>query len=309
VPVSASPASAALAVAATAATATAATASATAVSAAAAKTVTCTSTQHPRLAARISRGISAALAHRTGSIVGVAASDTAEGLTCTLRQSAHFYAASVIKVTIIGALLLKKGGLAHLTRSQHDLAYQMITQSSNSAAQTLWEEVGVSHVQRFLDDAHMGQTVLNDAWGLTRITAHDELVLLHLLTTTGTVLSNSSRRYVLWLMSKVISSERWGVSADAPAGVTVHIKNGWLPYPAANDWNINSIGAFTGTGIAYQIVILTKPPSAGTGQGESYGIVTIQDAATVINRDLAGKTASSSAESAPEDAELGAPGG
>ncbi len=290
---------------ATGAPAAAATASADAASAA---TSICHSAQHPRLAARISRRISAALAQRTGSVVGLAASDAADGLTCALRQSVHFYAASVIKVTIISALLLKEGGPKHLTSAQRDLAYLMITQSSNSAATALWDEVGVSHVQDFLDEARMRQTELSDAWGLTLITPHDELRLLHVLTTKGKVLGNSSRRYVLWLMSKVISSERWGVSAGAPDDVTVHIKNGWLPFPGDNDWNINSIGAFTGKGIGYQIVVLTAPPSRAEGQGESYGIQTIEDAAAVINKALAGKSASSSVPP-PDDTQLDAPGG
>jgi Beta-lactamase enzyme family len=288
--------------------ATAALASATTASAAAAKSGICTSAKHPRLAARISRGISSVLADRTGSVVGLAASDAADGLTCALRQSVHFYAASVIKATIISALLLKEGGPKHLTTAQRDLAYLMITQSSNSAATSLWDEVGISHMQHFLNEARMRQTLLSDAWGLTLITPHDELRLLHLLTTKGKVLGNSSRGYVLWLMSKVIASERWGVSAGAPQDVTVHIKNGWLPFPGANDWNINSIGAFTGKGIGYQIVILTAPPSRTEGQGESYGIQTIEDAASVINRELAGKSASSSLPP-PDDAQLGAPGG
>jgi len=276
---------------------------------AAAASSICRSAKHPKLAARISKGIAAALAGRADSFVGIAASDAAEGLTCKLRETDHFYAASVIKVTIISALLRKVGGPAAMTRAQHDLAYQMITQSSNSAAQKLWEEVGIGHVQDFLNAAGMPHTVLNDAWGLTLLTPQDELTLLDVLTTKGNVLSNSSRGYVLWLMSKVIPSERWGVSADAPSDVTVHIKNGWLPYPKAADWRINSIGAFTGTGIAYQIVILTGPPD-GRGQGESYGIQTIQAAAAVINRDLAGKRAPSSAVLAPPSpAQLAARGG
>jgi hypothetical protein len=269
----------------------------------------CTSARHPRIAGRISGGIAAALKRRPGSFVGLAVADPAERLTCALNQSVHFYAASVVKVTILSALLLKEGGPGHLTRAQRNLAYLMITQSSNSAAQTLWEEVGVSHVQRFLNEAGMGQTILNNAWGLTRITAHDELRLLQLLTSRGTVLSNASRSYVLSLMSQVIASERWGVSAAAPSNVTVHIKNGWLPYPRAIDWRINSIGAFTGNGISYQIVILTGPPD-DEGQGESYGIQTIEAAARVINRNLAGKSAASSVPPAPPtDNELDAPGG
>ena len=164
----------------------------------------------------------------------------------------------------------------------------MITQSNDDAATDLWDEVGLTAMQKFLDRAGMTHTQLNDAWGLTKLTAHDEMTLLHLLTTKGTVLSNASRGYVLYLMEHVIPSQRWGVPYGAPSGVTVHVKNGWLPYPdtnlSADDWHINSIGAFTGKNIAYQIVVLTEPRGA---QSEGYGITTIEDAALVINRDLA----------------------
>ena len=71
----------------------------------------------------------------------------------------------------------------------------MITQSSNSAATTLWDEVGISNIQRFLNQAGMGQTILNhEAWGLTLITAHDELRLLQLLTARIAVLERSVPR-------------------------------------------------------------------------------------------------------------------
>ncbi len=261
-------------------------ATATAASAAAAKAAPiCTSAKHPFIAAKISAGISAAIAARPGSFVGLDAADAADGLSCQLHATDHFYAASVIKVTILSALLLKVGGPSHLTSAQRNLASQMITQSSNSAAQTLWEEEGISAVQKFLNKAGMSETVLNNAWGLTRITPHDELRLMQVLTD-STVLNSASRAYVLKLMSEVIASERWGVSEGASASVTIHIKNGWLPYPGADDWNINSIGAFTGKNILYQMAILTAPPS-GQGQSESYGIETIEAAAAAFNKDLA----------------------
>jgi hypothetical protein len=261
-------------------------ATATAASAAAAKAAPiCTSAKHPFIAAKISAGINAAIAARPGSFVGLDAADAADGLSCQLHETDHFYAASVIKVTILSALLMKVGGPSHLTPAQRNLAFQMITQSSNSAAQTLWEEEGISAVQNFLNKAGMSETVLNNAWGLTRITPHDELRLMQVLTD-STVLNSASRAYVLKLMSEVIASERWGVSESASASVTVHIKNGWLPYPGAADWNINSIGAFTGNNILYQMAILTAPPS-GQGQSEGYGIETIEAAAAVFNKDLA----------------------
>src|SRR5580698_2697918 len=256
--------------------------------AAAASTGICTSAKPPKLAARISRGVLAALAGRKDSSAGLTVTDANEDLTCAYHATWHFVSASVIKATIISALLLKEGGPSGLTKAQHALAWQMITQSNDDAAQDLWTEVGMTAMQKFLNKAGMTHTRLNDAWGLTLLTPHDEMTLLKVLTYPGKVLSTASRDYALWLMSKVIPSQQWGVPAGAPSHVTVHVKNGWLPYPnlslSASDWHVNSIGTFTGKGISYQIVVLTEPHGSQT---ESYGIATIQAAAEVINHDLA----------------------
>lgn len=240
----------------------------------------CVSKAHPKLAARLSRRITAAIARRQG-VAGLAAADARLGLTCSLNSGGHFYAASVMKATIISALLLKVGGVGHLSANQHALAWRMITESDNKAANALWNETGISGMQRFLNRARMSHTVLDDQhWGLSLITAHDELTLLKLLSYRGRVLSTPSRRYVLYLMAHVEASQRWGVTEGAPAKVTVHVKNGWLPYPV--QWNINSIGIFTGTSITYQIAMLTSGnPSMG------YGIDTIQGACKYLNWNLA----------------------
>lgn len=249
----------------------------------------CSSTKRPGLAERISTYVAKALAGRPNSTVGLAVHDARFDLTCSLHVHNHFIAASAMKVTIISALLLKVGGSSHLTKNQRNLAWLMITQSDNDAATDLFNEVGLTGMQRFLNRAKMTETELNAAWGLTLLTAHDEMTLLHLLTASNGVLSKNSRSYVRTLMAHVIASQRWGVSAGVPAGVTVHIKNGWLPYPSSSapDWHINSIGAFTGKNIAYQIAILTAPSSAShPQQTESYGIRTIEAAAGVVNRQL-----------------------
>jgi beta-lactamase class A len=78
----------------------------------------CVSVKHPALAAQMSKGITAALKDRTESTVGLAVADAADGLTCALRSTWHFISASVIKATIVSALLLKAGSPSHLTSSQ-----------------------------------------------------------------------------------------------------------------------------------------------------------------------------------------------
>jgi hypothetical protein len=243
----------------------------------------CVSKKRQHFAAWLSGGLKKALAGRTDSAIGLTVSDAHLDLSCALNQKAHFDAASAIKATIISALLLAVGGPGHLTARQQRLAWLMITQSDNDAATALWDDVGIDGMQEFLNKAGMTHTELNYAWGLTQLTAQDELTLLKVLTVPNRVLSTASRHYVLYLMANVIPSQRWGVPAGAPAGVQVSLKNGWLPDPGNGAWHINSIGAFfpKKAGFGYQIAILTSG-----NPSEQYGIDTIEAAARVINRDI-----------------------
>jgi beta-lactamase class A len=257
------------------------TASAT-VSQVAASSAVCTSASHPALAARLTGEIQAARRGRV-SVVAVQVDNPGLGLGCWLNSSRHFDSASVVKVTILGALLRKaQDQHRQLTRTEAALTKAMITQSDNDAASALWAEVGRSYLQQFLDLAGMTDTFLGpgQAWGLTQITAADEVLLLRLLQDKNPVLDTSARDYALSLMARVIPSQRWGVTADAPAGLTAHVKNGWLPL-APDGWRINSIGCFTGHGGGYSIVILTQDNPT-----MAYGITTIEAIARVINRHM-----------------------
>jgi hypothetical protein len=235
---------------------------------------------HAALAARMKRDIAGRLSGRVSS-VGLAERDSRTGVTCTYNAAMHFYAASAIKVTILAALL-RRAQEQHrqLTATEKSLAWRMITESDNDAATALWDEVGISGMQHFLDLARMRQTRLSYAWGLTLLTAHDEMLLLHLLSTKNRILHKASRVYERYLMAHVISSQRWGVPAGAPRSVVVHVKNGWLPYPGST-WEINSLGIFTATDRVYTISMLTyNNPSMG------YGIFTIENVAEIIHHDL-----------------------
>jgi beta-lactamase class A len=242
----------------------------------------CTSSSDPALATRIGNGILAARRGRV-SAVAVGVDDPGKGLVCWLNGSERFDSASVVKVIILGALL--RTALSqhrYLTDTEADLAREMITESDNAAASALWAELGRRSIQGFLDAARMRQTSLGPGgyWGLTQITAHDQVLLLQLLLDHNRVLDNASRRYALSLMADVIPSQRWGVPAGAPDRLTAHVKNGWLPR-ATHGWRVHSIGCFTGRGGGYSIVVLTDDnPSM------SYGISTIEAIARVINRDL-----------------------
>ncbi len=242
----------------------------------------CTSSSHRALASRLSRDILAALRSRS-STVALTVNDREKGVVCALRQGRHFDSASVVKVTILGALL-RRAMEQHrsLTSTEVSLTTAMITRSDNNAASALWARLGRGNLQHFLNLAKMTETVLgpDGYWGLTQITAHDEMTLLRLLTSSNAVLNAASRAYARNLMARVIASQRWGVPAGTPAGVTVHVKNGWLPRPT-HGWRIHSIGSFSGHGRYYMIAVLTQDNPT-----MAYGVRTIENVAEVIHRDL-----------------------
>ncbi|MGA5898007.1 serine hydrolase [Streptomyces venetus] len=250
--------------------------------AAAPPAVTCTSAK-AGLAAKLQKDITAALATRKGT-VAVGLHDRSTNTTCTLRATSAYDSASVVKVTVLAALLWDaKKSNRYLTERENTFAKAMITKSDNAATSTLWKQLGMTKIKGFLTAAGMTQTKpgANGYWGLTQITVTDEQKLLKLLTAKNAVLSDNARAYVIKLMGQVVSSQRWGTPYGVPSGVTVAVKNGWLQR-STNGWRVHSVGAFKGGGHDYVMTVLTHGNST-----MDYGIATIQAVAKVIHRDLA----------------------
>jgi len=239
---------------------------------------------HRALAAQLSADIWAGLRGRNGAHA-VSVYDRVTGVYCVFNGAKHFDSASIVKAIIMAALLRwhqeTKTPLSSWEKSQATL---MITQSDNDAATDLWDELGPDKLQHFLNLAGMGETELGQdgLWGLTQVTAHDEMLLLKLLTAPNPVLDAASRSYQLGLMAKVVGWESWGVTAGTPKGVTWHVKNGWLP--DATGWHINSIGTFSGHDKNYMIAVLSD--NTDMNDDEQYGIDTIEDIARLLQRDL-----------------------
>ncbi|MER5430670.1 serine hydrolase [Streptomyces sp. NPDC002588] len=249
---------------------------------AATPTVSCTSNK-AALATKLKKDITAALTTRKGT-VAVGLYDRSTNTTCTLRASTAYDSASVVKVTVLATLLWDAQRTSRaLTSREKTLATNMITKSDNASTSTLWKQLGVTKVKKFLTAAKMTQTKpgANGYWGLTQITVTDEQKLLKLITAKNTVLKDASRSYISTLMGKVISSQRWGTPYGRPSGVSWHVKNGWLSR-ATHGWRIHSVGTFKGGGHDYMISVLTQDNST-----MNYGITTIQNVAKVIHKDLA----------------------
>ncbi|MGW2044339.1 serine hydrolase [Streptomyces sp. NPDC001858] len=244
--------------------------------------VTCTSAK-AGLAAKLKKDITAALAARKGT-VAVGVYDRTTNTTCTLRASTAYDSASVVKVTVLSALLwdAQKTRRA-LTSREKTLAKAMITKSDNASTTTLWKQLGLTKIKGFLTAAKMTQTKpgANGYWGLTQITVTDEQKLMKLLTAKNAVLTDASRAYVNTLMGQVVSTQRWGTPYGRPANVSWHVKNGWLSR-ATHGWRVHSVGTFKGGGHDYMISVLTHGNST-----MNYGIATIQGVAKVVHKDLA----------------------
>ncbi|MEU9336816.1 serine hydrolase [Streptomyces sp. NPDC048290] len=251
-------------------------------SAAAAPTVACTSAK-AGLAAKLKKDITAALANRAGT-VAVGVYDRSTNTTCTLRASSAYDSASVVKVTVLAALLWDaKKTNRYLTTRETQLATAMITKSDNAATSTLWRQLGLTKIKGFLTAAKMTQTKpgANGYWGLTQITVTDEQKLLKLITAKNSVLSDNARAYITKLMGKVVASQKWGTPYGVPSGVTVAVKNGWLQR-STHGWRVHSVGTFKGRGHDYSITVLTHGNST-----MNYGIATIQGVAKAVHKDLA----------------------
>jgi hypothetical protein len=220
--------------------------------------------------------------------------DLRTGRSWHLGQGPPQPEASIVKLDVLETLLAERaqGGGTGLSASDRTLAGQMIEDSDNDAATSLWYAVGgAASIRTFNARAGLIHTAPSSCvvcpgfawpgWGLTTTTPDDQIALLRQLVTPSSVLPRAAREYALSLMEDVTPSQRWGVSGGVPAQVTVALKNGWLPlHGTGSDWQINSVGWISGSGRNYLMAVLsTGNPS------EQYGIDTIDAlAATVWQR-------------------------
>ena len=233
-------------------------------------------------ARHLSRALDTALSSRRGT-VGVAFLDLTSGVACDVRGGRHFDSASVVKTAILATLLFEtQHRHTSLTASGRALATAMITHSDNNAASALWQRIGgASGLRRFLNAAGMTHTIpgAGGMWGLTQITARDQIRLLSLLATDNSVLTAASRKYELGLMDRVIAGQRWGAPAGAPRGETVAVKNGWLPL-APGGWHVNTTGVGLGRRSYVMAILSDGNPSMG------FGVTTVSNVARAINHNV-----------------------
>ena len=250
------------------------------------------STAPPRHADPLTGRAVSYLASRGGTVLA-AVQDLRTGQTWTLGGARPQAEASVVKLDVLETLLAQHGGV--LPAADQSLAQLMIEDSDNGAATSLWNADGAAAGLRAYNSraglAHTTPSACLECpgfpwpgWGLTTTLPSDQITLLRDLVQPGPVLGSAARGYALRLMENVTESQRWGVSGGVPAGVTVALKNGWLPLNGAQtDWQINSVGWISGQGCDYLMAVLsTGNPS------EQYGIDTTSQLAAYVWEAMAG---------------------
>ena len=227
---------------------------------------------------------------RAGTVLA-AIDDLGTGQTWSFGTGQPQPEASVVKLDVLEALLAEGGDSspAGLSAGDQLLARQMIEDSDNDAATSLWYQVGgAAKISSFNAAVGLKSTIPSSCvtcpgfpwpgWGLTTTVPADQLALLRELVMPGPLLTGTERRYALSLMENVTPSQRWGVSGGVPPRATVALKNGWLPMDSAgDDWQVNSVGWISGLGRDYLLAVLT------TGNPtEQYGIDTIDRLAALV---------------------------
>lgn len=182
------------------------------------------------------------------------------GATATYGGGA-FDTASIVKVGILAAMLYQaqQDGRS-LTAGERSLATAMIERSDNASATTLFNAVGgEAGLEAFnavvgLTDTDIGS---NGYWGLTQTTTADQIRLLQVVFGTDSVLTGESQAYMVSLMSNVIDSQNFGVSAAADDADDAALKVGYLQRSTTGLWDVNSIGEIEVGAHTYLVAVLS----------------------------------------------------
>jgi hypothetical protein len=188
--------------------------------------------------------------------------DTRTGCAYWLHPQARLRTASVFKVMVMAGTLLEAQQDGRPVSSwERSQLLPMITESTNEPVRALWRRFGGS--PWFHDQTRifgMSQTTvvgeLGDVpWGRTETSAKDQADLIRqvLLGDWGPL--RGPYRAVAWdLMTSVVPSQTWGVTAGVPTGWTVAQKNGFAGGVANSAGFVSAPGSDDG----YVVVVLTN---------------------------------------------------
>lgn len=134
-------------------------------------------------------------------------------------------AASVFKAMILAAYL-RSGPVRKrdLTDEERGKLGPMIRWSDNDSATILLNRMGHRPVRRLARDANMRHFKLVRPWGLSHITAADQVRFFFRF---NRYIPERHERYARWLLSHVVPRQRWGIGKLELDGWKRFFKSGW----------------------------------------------------------------------------------
>jgi len=198
--------------------------------------------------------------------------DLTTGVRALYAGDRSYPAAGIAAADILAAVLLRHQGSARpLSRSDRELARQMIEDGSRTATARMWQAAGAggglgeANARLRLAHTDLGGSPYRD---LSRTTAADQLRLLGDFTAAASPLSARSRSFALSLLLHVAPGQAWGVAEAAAPGTRSAVKAGQQADGSGRPqlWLTDSIGVVQRDGQVLLIAVLgTAQPSPTAG--------------------------------------------
>jgi hypothetical protein len=184
-----------------------------------------------------------------------------------LHLHTTFVSASVVKAMLLVAYLRKLD--AHhqgLTSSRKSILYPMIHVSDNSAATSIWRRVGDGRLYDLAHHAGMTDFSIVGIWANAQISASDQARFFFNM---DGLIPHQFVGYARYLLSTIVSYQRWGIPHVADSHWHVFFKGGWRG--TGRGQLVHQIGRLERSKTTFAMAVLTDgDPSMG------YGIDTIQ---------------------------------
>ncbi len=200
--------------------------------------------------------VAARLAAAHPGLAGVAVLDLDHGALYAFGAQ-RFPMFSTAKVPImLGVLHRAQRERRPIAAWEDALIRSMIQVSANEPATALITQIGgAAELNRYLRSIGLEATTMHrDSWGYSTTTPEDMARLMAMLANCS-ILNAELCRYALDVLRGVVPDQRWGITAGAPDGAAVAIKNGWSP--ERDGWTINSVGYVSGGRARYTIAVYT----------------------------------------------------
>ena len=143
-----------------------------------------------------------------------------------LLRTTRFRSASVVKAMMLVSVL-RRAAKRRLSKTERARLWPMITRSDNAAASAIYAEIGARGLRRVARVAGMRKFSPASPWGLSQITAADQV---HFFLHIDELVPRAHRHYARKLLSSITKRQRWGIAPVARRkDLKAFFKGGFVP--------------------------------------------------------------------------------